>query len=76
MVVHRLVAIKVHHILNISCDIQQLDPLSYRKSTHLSVITNIHVATGKRGYPHNIFLISPRKHMLWVLIRSASPRHF
>ena len=31
-----------------------------------------HIATDKRGYPHNIFLISPRKHMLWVLIRSAS----
>ena len=30
------------------------------------------IATDKRGYPHNIFLISPRKHMLWVLIRSAS----
>ena len=24
----------------------------------------------------DIFLISPRKHMLWVLIRSASARHF
>ena len=24
----------------------------------------------------NIFLISPQKHMLWVLIRSALPRHF
>ena len=24
----------------------------------------------------DIFLISPRKHMLWVLIRSASPRRF
>ena len=23
------------------------------------------------GYPHNIFLISPWKHMLWLLIRSA-----
>ena len=32
------------------------------------------IATDKRGYPHNIFLISWRKHMLWVLIRSASPR--
>ena len=29
------------------------------------------IATDKRGYPHNIFLISPQKHMLWVLIRSA-----
>ena len=26
----------------------------------------------KGRYPVNIFLISPRKHMLWVLIRSAS----
>ena len=35
-----------------------------------------HIATDKRGFPHNIFLISPRKHMLWVLIRSASVRRF
>ena len=28
------------------------------------------------GYPDNIFLISAQKHMLWVLIRSASLRHF
>ena len=34
------------------------------------------IATDKRGYPHNIFLISPQKHMLWVLIRSASTRRF
>ena len=32
---------------------------------------DILIATDKRGYPYNIFLISPRKHMLWVLIRSA-----
>ena len=30
----------------------------------------------KGGYPVNIFLISPQKHMLWVLIRSASLRCF
>ena len=30
------------------------------------------IATDKRGYPHNIFLISPRKHMMWVLIRSVT----
>ena len=24
----------------------------------------------------DIFVISPRKHMLWALIRSASPRRF
>ena len=29
------------------------------------------IATDKRGYPHTIFLISPLKHMLWVLIRST-----
>ena len=34
------------------------------------------IATDKRGYPHNIFLISPQKHMLWVLVRSASARRF
>ena len=31
---------------------------------------------GVRGYPEIFFLISPQKHMLWVLIRSASVRHF
>ena len=28
---------------------------------------------GKTGYFHNSFLISPQKHILWVLTRSASP---
>ena len=28
------------------------------------------------GYQVNSFLISQRKHMLWVLIRSTSVRHF
>ena len=26
--------------------------------------------------PLNIFLVTPRKHMSWVLIRNASARHF
>ena len=30
------------------------------------------IGLDKGGYPINIFLISPRKCMLWVLIRSAS----
>ena len=30
----------------------------------------------KSGYQENSFLISRQKHMLWVLIRSASLRHF
>ena len=28
------------------------------------------IATDKRGYPHNIFLISQRKHMLWALLEA------
>ena len=35
-----------------------------------------YIAIDKRGYPHNIFLISQRIHTLWVLIRSASLRRF
>ena len=34
------------------------------------------IGPDKGGYPVNIFLISARKHMLWVLIRSASVRRF
>ena len=30
----------------------------------------------KGGYLVSIFLISPQKHILWVLIRSASVRRF
>ena len=37
---------------------------------------NIYIAPDKRVYPHNIFLISPEKRMLLVLIRSASVRRF
>ena len=29
----------------------------------------------KRGYPHNIFFITPQRHILLVLIRRASVRH-
>ena len=58
---------------------------SYSLLSHLIIFVFKHVydetvnksiATDNRGYPHNIFLISLQKHMLWVLIRSASPRHF
>ena len=34
------------------------------------------IATDKRGDPHNNFFVSQRKHMLWVLITSASSRRF
>ena len=32
------------------------------------------IGLDKGGYPVNIFIISPQKHMLWVLIRSALAR--
>ena len=34
------------------------------------------ICLDKSGYQVNIFLISPLKYILWVLIRSASPRCF
>ena len=40
---------------------------------HPAVLSN---SVDKSGYQVNIFLISQWKHMLWVLIRSASMRRF
>ena len=40
------------------------------------IITLPSIGIDKRGYQVNSFLISPWKHTLWVLIRSASPRCF
>ena len=37
---------------------------------------NIFIGLDKSGYQEHIFLISPRKDILWVLIRSASVRRF
>ena len=34
------------------------------------------IAPAKREYPDNYFLISPQKHILWVLFRSALARRF
>ena len=34
------------------------------------------IAPDKREYTENIFLITPGEHILWVLIRSGSMRHF
>ena len=38
----------------------------------MEILIQLFIGLIKEGYPVNIFLISPRKHMLWVLIRSAS----
>ena len=32
----------------------------------------VSLVPAKRGYPHNIFLMSPQKYKLWVSVRSAS----
>ena len=42
----------------------------------IDTVKDVHIAPGKRGIHIIFFLISPQKHMLWVLIRSASLRHF
>ena len=41
----------------------------------LSGAVTKNIAPDERGYLHNIFLISPQKRMLWVLIRSALMRN-
>ena len=38
--------------------------------------SDAYIGLDKRGYQANSFLISRQKHMLWVLIRSASARRF
>ena len=39
-------------------------------------VGKIIIALDKSGYQVNLFVISPQKHMLWVLSRSASARRF
>ena len=47
---------------------------NFPKSWSETKIRSKIIGLDKGGYLVNIFLISPRKHMLWVLIRSASVR--
>ena len=56
------------------CEYLSDDSLLFLKVSPIEDLLSI--ATDKKGYPHNIFLISQQKHILWVLIRSASLRHF
>ena len=51
-------------------------PIMKNKYLVVTLAGAVFIATDKRGYPHNIFLISLQIHMMWVLIRSASPGHF
>ena len=48
-----------------------LGAYSDSESNESDWILDVIIVTDKRGYPHNIFLISLQKHMLWVL-RGAS----
>ena len=59
-------------LLRINLDVISI-PCSLKKE---AAIKSKHIGLDKSGYQVNIFLISPRKYMLWVLIRSASVRHF
>ena len=43
---------------------------------HFPLAGSLITGLDKSGYQVSSFLISQGKHMLWVLIRSASPRHF
>ena len=46
-----------------------------KRSIQLNIF-HISIALGKLKYKVYVFLISPWKHMLWVLVRSASMRRF
>ena len=39
---------------------------------HTHTLKKICISPDKRKYPHSIFLISARKHLLWVLIRNLN----
>ena len=45
----------------------------YKNTNNISFLENIEILMppDKRGYPQNISLISPLKHILWVLIKSV-----
>ena len=60
------------------CWAQMSEGLFSEVVAHIMFTLNMgyNIGLDKGGYLVNIFLISPRKHMLWVLIRSASARHF
>ena len=62
---------KTYIVIGSDKSVYQVNIFSY-----FSTKTYVDIGLDKSGYQVNIFLISPRKHMLWVLIRSASARRF
>ena len=62
---------KLNLVLLQNCNDKRLHSAFPVSPEHRTLVL-LSIATDKRGYPHIIFLISRRKHMLWVLIRSAS----
>ena len=77
--------------LDISCELsaqqtihmkcQALFPLknsirkAYFKMLPAAFVIGVFIGLDNYGYQVNIFLISPRKHILWVLIRSTLPEY-
>ena len=57
---------------NTKCSLYLYASLDREAEYLVITLVYVFIATDKRGYPHNIFLMSRLKHMLWVLIRSAS----
>ena len=84
--VHRKRAKKQWKIREITVEFQEITISWYRKTgkkihiirklRHIHLLSYMGIAPDKRGYSHNTFLISPQKHMLWVLIGSASSSEY
>ena len=67
----------LHKTNKIICASTSKNILNYVCDAHaIRYIIPCYIGLDKTGYQFNIFLIYPWKHMLWVLIRSASMRHF
>ena len=58
------------------CAIVRLRRMICMFTWFVTIIGSVYIGLDKMGYHVNIFLVSPWKHMLWVLIRSASARRF
>ena len=72
----------MHHNICFCGEVTKVSILCFPIEIRIKALTalvgplSLSIATDKRGYPHNIFHISSRKHTLWVLIRSTSARCF
>ena len=73
-IVHQSLCYSPYH--STSMLILTLSPLRYVVNTSIIGFERVHcnrnvsIATDKRGYPHNMFLISLQKHMLWYSLEA------